>query len=409
MASPYFDFMSPQESAPSNFVERPPLSPEEQALLEAINQNLGQVQSMKKSAMPKVVPKPNGTLAKESPEAAAQAPVMKVNAPISQEDEYRALRNKLMEATDQSFLDQRAGIAQREQSLKNLKSPGIANLLDVDLTPMLAYFDAGLGTNIAGQIRKPQSEEDRKKMIMQLEGEIQRDKAGMTQQEIANLKSMLDDSQERALLPYKKEMLKAQSSMYKGLSPGQKSADTAFGQDFQEWNAQGGYANVEKQLEQLERAADMLSTQAGLTGGNDSILPDEFRKRLNPTGFSVQQSVEQALQSSLRQTLGPAFTAKEGADVLKRAFDPALSGKENARRIRLELENIRKQALAKENASRHFQEFGTLKGLAPAKLNESSSGGGKSLSPTSKDESKGSPPPTSTMSFDQWKASRGKN
>jgi hypothetical protein len=148
------------------------------------------------------------------------------------------------------------------------------------------------------------------------------------------------------------------------LLPGQEAADKSFGKEYQDWNAQGGYAGVDKQLQQLESAALALENDPSLSGGASTILPDAIRRRISPDSVTIEQNVKQATQAALRQTLGSQFTEKEGEQIMQRSYDPALPAEENIKKIRAAAKELKTRALEKERASKYFESTGgTLKVL----------------------------------------------
>ena len=171
-------------------------------------------------------------------------------------------------------------------------------------------------------------------------------------------------------LDLKKQELaeKAKAAANKGaqkLTVGQEAADRAFGKDYQEWSAQGGYSGVEKQLAQLEGAKELLKTRKDLVGPAISTLPDAIRKRSHPESVAVQQQVEQAVQNTLRATLGAQFTEKEGERIMRNSYDPALSEIENIKKLDNTINELRTRAEEKNAAASYFEENGTLTGYKP--------------------------------------------
>lgn len=154
-----------------------------------------------------------------------------------------------------------------------------------------------------------------------------------------------------------------------GLTPGQKASDASFAKDYVDWNAAGGYAGVQKQLNQLENAAQVLespegSSYSGPTKGLASAIG--IRSFTNPEAVKLRQDVEQAVQGTLKQTLGAQFTEKEGARIMKNAYDESLPPEMNAQKLRATIKELNSIAAAKDEASKYYEEHGTLKGFKPA-------------------------------------------
>jgi hypothetical protein len=76
---------------------------------------------------------------------------------------------------------------------------------------------------------------------------------------------------------------------------GQKAADEAFGKDYAQWSAAGGYTDVQKQLNQLNKAAEALRTDSSLTGPYVGMLPDTLRSFTNPKAVDTRNLVEESV------------------------------------------------------------------------------------------------------------------
>lgn len=142
------------------------------------------------------------------------------------------------------------------------------------------------------------------------------------------------------------------------LTPGQIATDKKFGQSYEEFAAGGGYASSQKNLEQLQGVIDELKTgkaKTGIVSGAKSYLP--FTK-----ARSSKESVEEVIQTSLRQILGAQFTEKEGRGVLSRAYNASQKPEENIKRLERLIKQLDAAAQAKEQAGQYFEENGTLKG-----------------------------------------------
>lgn len=148
-----------------------------------------------------------------------------------------------------------------------------------------------------------------------------------------------------------------------GSSSGQKAVDAAFAKEYAEWVGQGGASDTFKQIAQLEDVANALES------GNDNIsgwfvgnMPDAINTIANPDAVKYRERVEEVVQRNLRLILGAQFTKEEGERLIKRSFNPRLDEKENATRIRALLQQMNLAAQQKADASRYFEENGTLQG-----------------------------------------------
>lgn len=151
---------------------------------------------------------------------------------------------------------------------------------------------------------------------------------------------------------------------------GQEAVDKEFGREYTDFVARGGYADVMKQLDQLEEAAHALETDSSLTGPLRGNLPDAVRAYTNPRAIQVREAVEEVVQRNLRVILGAQFTEREGERLISRAFNPRLLPTENAKRARRLITQIRSMAEAKRSAAEYFERHGSLQGwkgrLAPS-------------------------------------------
>ena len=72
--------------------------------------------------------------------------------------------------------------------------------------------------------------------------------------------------------------------------------------------------------------------------------------------------VRGAIQETLKQTLGTAFTEGEGERTLARSFNPRQTKEANLRNIDREIQNIVGRAKAKQAAVDYYEKNGTLRG-----------------------------------------------
>lgn len=147
------------------------------------------------------------------------------------------------------------------------------------------------------------------------------------------------------------------------LTKGQEAVDRNFGKEYAEYQAGGGSADVEKQLIQLDKVANELSTPGNdYTGPAVGLMPDAARAFTNPKAVAAKNMVEEVAQRNLRTVLGAQFTQVEGERLIARAYNPSLEPTENARRVRALANQIRTAANTKEDAARYFEQNGTLTG-----------------------------------------------
>lgn len=147
------------------------------------------------------------------------------------------------------------------------------------------------------------------------------------------------------------------------LTKGQEAVDRKFGGEYADYVASGGYADVVKQLDQLNQVVKDLNTEGNdYTGPAVGLIPEKARAFTNPEAVAAKNKVEEVAQRNLRQVLGAQFTQVEGERLIARAYNPSLPPKENARRVEALVKQISDAAKAKESAAKYFEENGTLTG-----------------------------------------------
>jgi hypothetical protein len=142
---------------------------------------------------------------------------------------------------------------------------------------------------------------------------------------------------------------------------GGKEVDKKFAADHVAF-ATGGYADLVKQVGQLQEVSKALETEEGLTGPVVGNIPRGVRNVSNPRSVAVMEAVEEVVQRNLRLVLGAQFTEKEGERLISRAYNPVLPQAENKKRVDRLIKQIQSAAEAKLDASRYFMANGTLEG-----------------------------------------------
>lgn len=162
------------------------------------------------------------------------------------------------------------------------------------------------------------------------------------------------------------------------VTAGARSAvDTNFAREYTDFVAAGGYADIDKQLQQLREVSDSLGTYLDtsegkkfvptpegqtFTGPYRGLLPDWVRSSTNPQAIAAKNAVEEVVQRNLRLVLGAQFTEKEGERLIARAYNPQLPPEENKKRVDRLIEQIEAAARAKSEAAQYFETHGTLAG-----------------------------------------------
>lgn len=155
---------------------------------------------------------------------------------------------------------------------------------------------------------------------------------------------------------------KTRENALPSLSVGQKTVDEEFAKEYTNWALKGGYSNLQKNIDQLNTAKQALEHSKDISGPTIGLIPLEIRKRSHPHSASVQNDIEDYAQSSLKETLGAQFTQREGEMILRRAFDPAMNEKENARRLEKFITTLDRIKEAKQAAAEWFRDKGTMQG-----------------------------------------------
>lgn len=155
------------------------------------------------------------------------------------------------------------------------------------------------------------------------------------------------------------------------ISEGQKALDRNFAtKQYADYYTGGGRAGIEKNLSNLEDAAQKLDSGEAKTGGIGGIigsLGKPVRDIITPQTAATEDQVKEALQGSLKQVLDSQFAAREAEQVLERIWNPRLPSKENARRVRAEINRINAMAQDREAAAQYFENNGTLQGFVPSR------------------------------------------
>lgn len=163
----------------------------------------------------------------------------------------------------------------------------------------------------------------------------------------------------------------AQRAAEPNLSTGEKEVDKAFAKEFNDFVSTGGFADVQKNLQQLREAREVLVNTAGdvigSTGAEVAFLP-KFLRDISLSsdvreGAAAQDTIEEVVQRNLRLILGAQFTEREGQRLIERAFNPRQSEEENIKRLDRLMDQIETAAVQKAQAAQYFRENGTLKGF----------------------------------------------
>ena len=145
--------------------------------------------------------------------------------------------------------------------------------------------------------------------------------------------------------------------------------NTEFYKDLQKQSGEflDTYGNMIGNINNLRGALETLKTDENISGLAQGITQffggDPALKLIFPNTANTKARIESVVQESLRSIIGSQFTEREGENILARAFDPAVSPQENARRLEVILNKIE---LGFEAKKRYFDAF--TKGEKPPPL-----------------------------------------
>ena len=133
---------------------------------------------------------------------------------------------------------------------------------------------------------------------------------------------------------------------------------------YAEWRAGDKASQVASNITNLHTARDTLMENPEIVGVLNSLMPDAVVAWTNPDLMKVKESVATVVQQNLKAILGGQFTEKEGENLIRRAFNPALGAKENLRRINLLITQMESALKQKEKMARYWEDNGfSLRGF----------------------------------------------
>jgi hypothetical protein len=145
------------------------------------------------------------------------------------------------------------------------------------------------------------------------------------------------------------------------LSPGFKKRDELFADIAVEWDIGGG-VDALKQLTQIEDVIGRIDRGENISGGVAGFAPDVVRAFVNPNAQDAKDTVEEVVQRNLKAVLGAQFAQNEGAELIKRAFNPKLSPEINRKRLQRLFTQMRLAGEQRKAMVEHFNTMGTLQG-----------------------------------------------
>lgn len=319
-------------------------------------------------------------LLRQSPQPmATPQPVLPVGG-VAPEQEQLATPQKL---TPISVLDSRQALADSllKQAADRSVHPIARGLAAYLGTKQSKEIETERAATEAEMLRKAELEKEYKRqMDERLFGLKERETAATERQvnisgkkadaEISLQERLFGLKQEELDLEKKKLELSALQKIEENkakLTPGQEALDKEFAKNYAEYKAQGGYADVQKSLDQLRSARDDLTAaqddpEGGVSGSRIGITPDFILAAVNPKAVDTREKIQEVAQRNLRLVLGAQFTEKEGERLINRVYNPKLEESANAERLDRLFKQIDLAAQVREDASNYFEQNGTLKG-----------------------------------------------
>lgn len=266
--------------------------------------------------------------------------------------------------------------------LKGRLSATQSQELPLDLTPLAALVDTWTGSNLAQTYRPPETKKERQAAVDRLQQQILQAQQGLSENEIAMLRSQLNNQfqmenmlaqaekskQAQSLEREKLDILRKQAEGKIGQpSEAEKTVDRKFGAMYADDVLQGGFRTSDKDIAELENTLNQVeASKVELSGPMIGSTPAVIRNKTYPEAVAAQQQIEKAIQGSMRATLGSQFTEKEGRQILERTFDPSLPTEVNLQRARSVVEGLKRAREAKLKAIDYYEQTGTMRGFKGA-------------------------------------------
>lgn len=137
----------------------------------------------------------------------------------------------------------------------------------------------------------------------------------------------------------------------------EKSKGNAMGKAVSEWRNKDRSQLLDN-INKVENAIGLLSSEEGLTGGYKGLIPDAALKYWSPNSKIAQDNIVSAVQETLRPTLGAQFTEKEGTSVKQLSFDKSLPQEENLRRAQGLLNKMKAKVKYADDLAAYLDQHG---------------------------------------------------
>ena len=153
-------------------------------------------------------------------------------------------------------------------------------------------------------------------------------------------------------------------------APGIKAIDEQVGKDYGNW-MMGGASAASSRITKLNRAISDLSTRTDISGPVEGFVVENMptvTSAFYPEAQNVKDVIESVVQEDLRAILGGQFAQLEAKELIKRAYNPRLSEKQNLARVQLLLAQIKNVTNLRQNLFDYFAENNTTQGFDFKKL-----------------------------------------
>jgi hypothetical protein len=149
------------------------------------------------------------------------------------------------------------------------------------------------------------------------------------------------------------------------LTVGEKALDKKIGEEYSNWVVGGGGVQSASRISRINDIISRLETDPDISGPVVGVVLENLptvASVLYPEAQDAKDVVESVVQTDLRAILGGQFAQKEGEALIKRAYNPRLDEKANARRLKILTLQMKMVNDEKNRAMQYFGEKGTIKG-----------------------------------------------
>jgi hypothetical protein len=143
-------------------------------------------------------------------------------------------------------------------------------------------------------------------------------------------------------------------------------ADKDYVKEVNKWEQGGSQVALENILGlesvRLDLVSGVVKTGTLLELIPSDMVRDAIRPIANKRGQQAVDAVRNVIFKSLKAILGGAFTEREGENLVKNAYNPALSNELNADRLARAINVLKQTEIAKRDKVDYFRRNGTTKG-----------------------------------------------